>query len=519
MTVAAALLPDNTLLTVDGASNFVVSGLQGDLDASGLLLGTLDVTTGDAADNGIAITTGTGATTISGTTAGDTVTVAAALLPDNTLLTVDGASNFVVSGLQGDLDASGLLLGTLDVTTGDAADNGIAITTGTGATTISGTTAGDTVTVAAALLPDNTLLTVDGASNFVVSGLQGDLDASGLLLGTLDVTTGDAADNGIAITTGTGATTISGTTAGDTVTVAAALLPDNTLLTVDGASNFVVSGLQGDLDASAVMGSLDVTTADVSGLSIATGGGTNTIDATALAAGNTLTLTGSDSVEVTLDAGNLSADTYTGNVIVTGGIAANTIETGSGADQITGGAGADILDGGADMVSDTFLFNTGDSLGSVAGTGDSGTISGYDVISNFDSTLVTYDVLNLPGTPAVAVDTSGGVDGTDSTLTIGGEYVKSHSISNGMITFDINDWYSTPLNLTSLAEVAAVVDYLQQNDLGDAGTTVAFTANVGGIDHTFVYEQVGDDPGTGTNTILVDLSHVALSNLSGTLLA
>lgn len=127
--------------------------------------------------------------------------------------------------------------------------------------------------------------------------------------------------------------------------------------------------------------------------------------------------------------------------------------------------------------------------------------------------------MNLPGTPAVAVDTSGGVDGTDSTLTIGGEYVKSHSISNGMITFDINDWYSTPLNLTSLAEVAAVVDYLQQNDLGDAGTTVAFTANVGGIDHTFVYEQVGDDPGTGTNTILVDLSHVALSNLSGTLLA
>ena len=34
-------------------------------------------------------------------------------------------------------------------------------------------------------------------------------------------------------------------------------------------------------------------------------------------------------------------------------------------------------------------------------------------------------------------------------------------------------------------------DYLHRNDLGNAGATVAFTATINSVNHTFIYEQVG----------------------------
>ena len=61
--------------------------------------------------------------------------------------------------------------------------------------------------------------------------------------------------------------------------------------------------------------------------------------------------------------------------------------------------------------------------------------------------------------------------------------------------------------------MAAAVDYLQHNDLGNPGATVAFTATIGTTPHTFIYEQVGDTPNSA-NDILVDLQGVTLTNLS-----
>jgi Ca2+-binding RTX toxin-like protein len=116
------------------------------------------------------------------------------------------------------------------------------------------------------------------------------------------VTTGDATDNGISITTGSAATSISASGAGDTLT----------------------------------------------------------INATALTA-NTLTLTGSASATVTLGSGgSLAAGSDTGNLTITGGSGVNTITVGSGNNTITGGGGADVLTGGAGT--DRFVFNaTSDS--------------------------------------------------------------------------------------------------------------------------------------------------------------
>ena len=51
------------------------------------------------------------------------------------------------------------------------------------------------------------------------------------------------------------------------------------------------------------------------------------------------------------------------------------------------------------------------------------------------------------------------------------------------------------------------------NSLGSAGATVAFTATIGSVNHTFVYEQVGSTPNSA-NDILVDLSGTTVSNLT-----
>ena len=67
--------------------------------------------------------------------------------------------------------------------------------------------------------------------------------------------------------------------------------------------------------------------------------------------------------------------------------------------------------------------------------------------------------------------------------------------------------------MTSAANVAAVVDYLEHNNLGGAGATVAFTATIGSVNHTFIYEQVGSTPNSA-NDILVDLSGTTVSNLT-----
>jgi Ca2+-binding RTX toxin-like protein len=157
------------------------------------------------------------------------------------------------------------------------------------------------VTVNAATLAENTTLTLAGSAAEVVSGLVGNITASSLT-GALTVTTGDATDNTIAITTGSAATSITANGASDTVTVNAAALT-----------------------------------------------------------ANTLTLSGSAAATVTLGSGGgLAAGAHSGNLIVTGGTGINTITAGSGNSTITGGGGADVLTGGSGA--DQFVFNvTSDS--------------------------------------------------------------------------------------------------------------------------------------------------------------
>jgi len=114
-------------------------------------------------DNGIAITTGSGATSITASGAGDTITVAAGALANNTALTLAGSAAEVVTGLVGDI-AAGTLTGALSVTTGDnTVDNGIAITTGSAATSITRAAPATRSRSRRARWPTTTALTLAGS--------------------------------------------------------------------------------------------------------------------------------------------------------------------------------------------------------------------------------------------------------------------------------------------------------------------------------------------------------------------
>jgi Ca2+-binding RTX toxin-like protein len=214
-----------------------------------------------------------------------------------------------------------------------------------------------------------------------------------------------------------------------------------------------------------------------------------------------------------------------GNDTLTGGDGNDTLYGQAGNDTLFGGAGDDILVGGtgADTMTggagaDTFIIRSGDTtIATAQGSGqnnaarnNNGTVSGFDIITDF---TLGEDKLTLNGTPFRAFS-AGAVNGAVSSLTIDNQTVKSHQISNGIIRFDDNNTFSSvgALTLTSMSHVAAVVQYLQRNDLGDAGATVAFHATIGGTNYTFVYQQVGGSP-SASNDILVRLDGITLTNV------
>ncbi len=69
------------------------------------------------------------------------------------------------------------------------------------------------------------------------------------------------------------------------------------------------------------------------------------------------------------------------------------------------------------------------------------------------------------------------------------------------------------VSLTSIADVAAVTQYLQGNDIGTTGSAVAFTATLSDGTHTYVYIQGSTGTSTTTN-VLIDLPHVSATSIS-----
>ncbi|QWD77375.1 VCBS domain-containing protein [Polynucleobacter sp. MWH-Svant-W18] len=179
---------------------------------------------------------------------------------------------------------------------------------------------------------------------------------------------------------------------------------------------------------------------------------------------------------------------------------ADTIKLGTGGDTVIGGAGADTITANTGV--DTIIERTGDSSLSLTGTGNSGVLTGFDVINGLD---LTKDYLDLTGNPAsITAARSMGTSGSaTSTLTISNSAVTKYAIdANGMATFGKSGG-SSAISLTSNANVAAAVDFLSKVSLS-AGTVLAFNATIGGIGHTYIYERVASAD-TAANNLLNDV--------------
>ena len=246
------------------------------------------------------------------------------------------------------------------------------------------------------------------------------------------------------------------------------------------------------------------------------------ISAATAAAGVTISLTGQ--LEAFTLTGSANADNLSGGAgadsisagagddSVAGGAGGDNINGGIGADTISGGVGADTLAGGTGA--DLFNFAAGESVVAIAGNLTGGTIAGFDVITDFAPGSVpgTSDVIGYASAAIVANTAS--TDGTNSVLQLHtSAQVATHSIANGIITFDDAAPFAGPVALQSNSDVAAAVQYLQANNLGGAGASVAFLATLGGVAHTFVFIQ-GDAAGTNNLDELIDLTNVTATSIT-----
>ncbi len=82
--------------------------------------------------------------------------------------------------------------------------------------------------------------------------------------------------------------------------------------------------------------------------------------------------------------------------------------------------------------------------------------------------------------------------------------VRSHSISNGIISFDDTNNYSTPITINAATNLANVISYLQTNITGS--NTVAFIADT----NTYVFQD------GGVTDTLVELVGVVASSVNTT---
>ena len=202
-----------------------------------------------------------------------------------------------------------------------------------------------------------------------------------------------------------------------------------------------------------------------------------------------LTLSGTQAI-----AGNGNALNNT----IKGNAAANTLFGDAGTDSLTGGNGMDVLIGGIGKdklylaetvaVTDTVKIATGDSK-----------FNGYDVVENFalgNGVINTnIDQLDLDST-TIAANTAA-TDGVDKGI------IKSHTISNGLISFDDVDSFTANLVLT-VSNLTDVFGYLQNNI--KSGNTVAFNA----VGNTYLFQDGGN-----IDTV-VQLTGVTASNINTT---
>jgi Ca2+-binding RTX toxin-like protein len=375
-----------------------------------------------------------------------------------------------------------------DVFDGGAGSDSIVLQTSGGVYDLTGASIQNSESLAAQNAGETVFLTAAQLASFTAIDLQGGTD-------TLNVAVNGAFDlfsATLPTLTNVENRNLVGSAGNDTVTLTGAQL-----------DTFSTSVSLGAGSADTI--NLTSTSTVLNGLSDANLANVEAISAAAATAGVTIGLA-SQSEAFTIT-GSANADS------LAGGTGKDQIGAGQGDDTLSGRVGADTLTGGAG--SDAFGFQAGDSVLAIAGSGFSGTLAGYDVITDFAAGTTAAASEKLGFASASVVVNTAGTDGTDSILQLNtGSTVKSHNISGGMVYFDDANTFASPVALTSQADVAAAVQYLQANNLGAAGASVAFAATLAGVAHTFVFIQ-GVTGGTDdSKDVLIDAPNVAATSLS-----
>ncbi|MCF8141150.1 MAG: hypothetical protein K9J75_08635 [Cyanobium usitatum Tobar12.5m-G36] len=507
LTVNAANLADNASLTLTGSANtndFTVTNLTGSVLASGTS-GTLAVTTGDAADNAIGVTTGSGATTITANSSGDTVTTNAAALAQNTLLSFFGAARQVVTNLVGNLTGANLT-GTLNVTTANAADNGISITTGSGNVVIDGGDATDTITVTSLSTNNQTFNAQASTSNFKI--------------------TADA-NNQTITGSNTGSDTIDGGTGTDTLSYAGGINVDVTVnsystqagaSTGQGTDSFSnIETLEGAMGNDILRGTTSATDEVVT----VTGANTGTIRDSA----STGSFSFNSFEQLDLQGGN---DTLTVNGNTSGVSLSGSVELGSGNNILTmeGSAGS-IAALSSGTGNDTFTISAGSITGALLSGDGNDTVlinsTSSTVGGNLDLGAGTGDTLSYAGYGnAVSVTLSDITSNTGSTAAAGATAITGtatgfENLVGGSTTGDTLTDSTGNSSVAITGANSGTIDGLafssiENLSLSTGDDTVTVTGNGSGVSLTGSL-----DLGDGTNSLTMNSSAGSIASVtSGT---
>ncbi|WP_434580938.1 DUF4214 domain-containing protein [Sulfurimonas sp. NW15] len=312
------------------------------------------------------------------------------------------------------------------------------------------------------------LTTVAGSANFTSVTVLDSLT----FIGTLDNTVATGVDDGATLSTT--AAIANGKTINMTgATGAAAIdMSVDADATLAGSANFTVTGLVSALTATNVTGSLDVTAASDTAMSVATGSSTNTIDATALTDTEILSVTGDDAFTVTLTDGDVDASGSTGDMTLTAtGTGSNVVTASQGVDNINVGDGDDDIIMGTNLTSaDTINGGTGYNTLSFTGDDTTTTTDYLDGVTFIDTvtlgdaiTAITLVDTTVAAAESMSIDASALTTGNGNTLTL-----DASAETDGVVNVTgsaNNDTISFGTNLTS----ANTID-------GGAGTdTLNFT--------------------------------------------
>ncbi|MEB3332516.1 MAG: hypothetical protein VKI83_08500 [Synechococcaceae cyanobacterium] len=436
------------------------------------LTGATSLTAGtEASQAGIAtVVSGTGNTTVNTTLAGYDLTVDAASLADSASLTLSGSASsndFTVNSLIGTVLAAGTS-GSLSITTGDAADNAIGVTTGSGATTITAGSSSDSLSVNADALLDNTTLAINGSATYSVTNLEGNLDASGAS-GSLSVTYSNVTDNGATFTSGSGNVTVSGGDATDTVTVTGLSTNGQTFNAQASTSNFNIT---------AGANTQTITGSNTGSDTVDGGSGTDT-----------LSYAGGSAVTVTLS----------GYSTLSGGSTGQGTDSFSNIESLVGSSGTDTLKG-RNTATDETVTITGANSGTISDSPSTGTFS----FSSFEQLDLQggNDTLTITGNGSgVSLASSVDLGSGNNTLTMSGSAGSIASLAAG----SGNDSFS--LSAGSITGALSAGD--GSNTLTISGSSSSVGSYTGGTGSDAITLSGGDvggnvDLGSGSNSLTIN---------------